>query len=149
MGNLRDLYQNAILDHYKNPRNYNDAENANRTAHGHNPLCGDTVNISLNMDNDRILDIGFTGSSCAIATASASMMTESLKGKTETEARSILKRFIALLTGQGRIETDPSLGNLNIFADVRGYPVRVKCALLAWHTFHAALEGKQDPVEPE
>ena len=149
MANLKDLYQNAILDHFKNPRNCHELENANRKAQGHNPFCGDTLNLFLFVKNNRILDIGFTGKSCAIATASASMMTEQLKGKTETEARSLLHLFFDLLDRNNSDRTAASLGNLSVFADVRSYPVRVKCALLAWHTLSAALEGLKDPVETE
>jgi nitrogen fixation NifU-like protein len=149
MANQKDLYQNAILDHFKHPRNCHELENADRKAHGHNPFCGDTVNIFLLMDAERILDIGFSGKSCAIATASASMMTEQLQGKTEAEARALMKRFFSLLNGDNSEETISSIGNLSVFWNIRDYPVRVKCAMLAWQTLSAALDGRQDSVETE
>lgn len=148
MADLRELYQEVILDHHKRPRNFRAPADANRSANGFNPLCGDKVTVYLRMEDGVVRDIAFQGSGCAISTASASMMTESLKGKTEAEAERIFERFHELVTGTG----DPDgadLGKLAVFAGVREYPVRVKCATLAWHTMRAALEGKSDPVATE
>ena len=149
MSDFKDLYRNSIVDHYKKPRNYHAIEQANRKAEGSNPLCGDKFSIFMQIDNCVILDIGFTGTGCAIATASASMMTENLRGKTETQARATLTRFTDLLTGSTDSREVASLGDLSVFRNVRGYPARVKCALLAWNTFLAALDGTQESVETE
>jgi len=148
---LRELYQSAILDHYRKPRNCRAVADANRSAEGHNPLCGDRVRVALRLDDDVIRDVGFTGSGCAICTASASLMTESLKGKTRGEAEALFRRFHALLAGDGGAgeETGPELGKLAVFAGVREFPVRVKCATLAWHTFRAALQGEARTVSTE
>ena len=149
MSDFKDLYRNAIVEHYRRPCNYHDVENANRHADGHNPLCGDKFSVSIHIENHTIKDVGFTGSGCAIATASASMMTEILKGKTEQESREFFTRFTSLLTGSADSSVAASLGSLSVFKDVRGYPSRVKCALLAWHTFLSALDEKQETVETE
>ncbi len=149
MSDFKDLYRNAIVDHYKKPRNYHTIEQANRKAEGNNPLCGDKFSIFLQIDNGVISDIGFTGAGCAISTASASMMTENLRGKTETQARTILAQFTDLLTGSSDSREVASLGSLSVFKDVREYPARVKCALLAWSTFLAALDGNQETAEKE
>ena len=149
MSDLKDLYRNAIVDHYKMPRNHHAVEHANRHADGHNPLCGDKFSIYIHLESDVITDIGFIGNGCAIATASASMMTENLKGKTETEAREVFKRFTGLLTGSVDSNEASTLGNLSVFRDVRGYPARVKCAMLAWHTLLAALDEAPETVETE
>lgn len=149
MSDGRDLYLNAIVDHYKAPRNYHELEGANRHANGHNPLCGDKVSIFFNLVNNRIAGISFTGNGCAIATASASMMTENIKGKTEKEARAVVRNFLDLLSGDYDPGAEGSLGNLSVFTGVRGYPSRIKCAALAWHTFLAALEGKLEIVATE
>jgi nitrogen fixation NifU-like protein len=149
MSDFKDLYRNAIVDHYKKPRNYHTIEQANRKAEGNNPLCGDKFSIFLQIDNGVISDIGFIGVGCAIATASASMMTESLRGKTETEARVLLAQFTDLLTGGSDSREAASLGNLSVFKDVRGYPARVKCALLAWNILLSALDENQETVETE
>lgn len=149
MSDFKDLYRNAIVEHYKTPCNYHEVENANRHANGHNPLCGDKIRVSLYIVNNTIRDIGFTGSGCAIATASASMMTEKLKGKTEPESREFFTRFTELMTGSADSSVTAALGSLSVFEDVRGYPSRVKCALLAWHTFLAALDEKQEIIETE
>lgn len=149
MSGLNNLYTNAIVEHSKAPRNFHELETANRKAIGHNPLCGDKFNLFLYMDNTGIADIAFTGSGCAIATASASMMTQRLKGKTEAEARAVFTQFIDLLTGCSNLQKDSILGDLSIFSGVRKYPARVKCATLIWHTLQAALDGQEGTVETE
>ena len=150
MADLRDLYQEVILDHHKKPRNFHKLEHANRQADGFNPLCGDKVSVYMQIENGIVKDIGFIGTGCAISTASASMMTESLKGKTESEARAIFERFHTLITNHSEPQPDPaSLGKLAVFTGVRDYPVRVKCATLAWHTMRAALEGSRETVATE
>ena len=150
MSDLRELYQEVILDHNRNPRNFGVLENANRDAEGHNPLCGDRVNVYLRVEGDRIEDISFQGSGCAISTASASLMTESLKGKTLQEARELFQGFHELVTtgGAGNENTE-RLGKLAVFSGVREYPIRVKCATLAWHAVQAALIQKDHPVSTE
>jgi len=150
MADLRDLYQEVILDHHKKPRNFHKLENANRRADGYNPLCGDKLSVYMQVENGVIRDIGFVGAGCAISTASASMMTESLKGKTEAEAKAVFERFHELVTNHSGSQPDPAaLGKLAVFSGVREYPVRVKCATLAWHTMHAALEGNKETVATE
>jgi len=150
MADLRDLYQEVILDHHKKPRNFHKLENANRRADGYNPLCGDKLSVYMQVENGVIRDIGFVGAGCAISTASASMMTESLKGKTEAEAKAVFERFHELVTNHSGSPPDPAaLGKLAVFSGVREYPVRVKCATLAWHTMHAALEGNKETVATE
>jgi len=141
MRDVQDLYRNTIVDHYKSPRNFRGIENANRQAEGRNALCGDMFRISMYINNKRIQDIGFTGSGCAIATASASMMTEFLKGKTESEARKSYRDFIDFLSGKGNTEPPSFLGDLSVFSGVREYPARKKCAAFAWNIFLEALEG--------
>jgi nitrogen fixation NifU-like protein len=148
MSDLRELYQEVILDHNKRPRNFHKLEEANRTAEGHNPLCGDNVTIYLKLEDGVIQDISFEGSGCAISKASASMMTAVLKGKTEAEAETLFEDFHRLVTGEA--EGDPeTLGKLAVFSGVREFPARVKCASLAWHTLHAALEAQETPVTTE
>jgi nitrogen fixation NifU-like protein len=150
MSELQDLYQELILDHYKRPRNCRRLENADHHAEGYNPLCGDRVNVYLGLDGDRVRDISFEGNGCAISTASASLMTEMLKGKTIEEARQLFEKFHALVTG--RLDdpaAGPELGKLEVFAGVSQYPVRVKCATLAWHTLEAALEQRGGVVSTE
>ena len=150
MPDLRELYQQVILDHHKKPRNRRRPENANKHADGFNPLCGDKVSVFLRLENGLIQDIGFEGSGCAISTASASMMTESLRGKSEAEAEGLFERFHELVTGKSPADSDMSgLGKLAVFAGVREYPVRVKCATLAWHTMRAALEERTETVATE
>jgi nitrogen fixation NifU-like protein len=136
---LRDLYQEVILDHNKRPRNFGHLDTANRTAEGFNPLCGDRVKLFVDVEDGRVRDIAFEGSGCAISTASASLMTEALKGRTLDEARELFHLFHDLVT-TGTTEGDPALGKLAVFAGVREYPIRVKCATLAWHAFQAALD---------
>jgi nitrogen fixation NifU-like protein len=150
MPDLRELYQEVILDHYKRPRNCRRPADANLHADGFNPLCGDKVTIFMRLEDGIIRDIAFEGSGCAISTASASMMTESLKGKSEAEVAQIFSHFHDLVTGKTASDNDNSgLGKLEVFAGVREYPVRVKCATLAWHTMRAALAGVKDTVATE
>jgi nitrogen fixation protein NifU and related proteins len=150
MADLRDLYQEMILDHHRKPRNFHKLEHANRQADGFNPLCGDKLSVYLRIENGVVADIGFVGTGCAISTASASMMTESLKGKTEAEAKTIFENFHRLVTKHSEPQPDPAaMGKLAVFSGVREYPVRVKCATLAWHTMRAALEGRQETVATE
>jgi nitrogen fixation protein NifU and related proteins len=142
-----DLYQETILDHSKRPRNFHILADANRTADGYNPLCGDKLRLYLKVENDIVEDASFEGCGCAISTASASLMTESLKGKTKAEALSLLERFHELLTKDEASSKD--LGKLVVFCGVRDYPGRVKCATLAWHTLKSALNGSADSVTTE
>ena len=150
MSDLRQLYQEQILDHSKKPRNFRKLEEATRSAEGYNPLCGDKVTVYVKVEDGIVKDISFQGSGCAISTASASMMNATLKGKTMAEAEALFDRFHRMLTGQpdpgpGAVE----LGKLAVFSGVSEFPIRVKCATLAWHTVHAALEGKDEPVSTE
>ncbi len=150
MSDLRELYQEVILDHNKRPRNFRAIEHPTRTAKGHNPLCGDRLTLYLMLDGDRIADVAFEGSGCAISKASASLMTEALKGKTVTEAEALFERFHDVVTapGDAPVNTD-GLGKLAVFAGVREFPARVKCASLAWHTLQAALDAKDGVVSTE
>jgi len=149
MSELRDLYQDVILEHSKAPRNFRELPAANHKAEGFNPLCGDRFTIYVTTEGDSIRDITFQGSGCAISKASASMMTQSLKGKSRAEASKIFERFHNLVTGQQSSNGDAELGKLTVFSGVSEFPVRVKCATLAWHTLQAALEDKQEPVSTE
>jgi nitrogen fixation NifU-like protein len=150
MSDLRELYQEVILDHSKRPRNFRRLEGANRTAEGYNPLCGDQITVYLHVEDDVIRDISFQGSGCAISKASASMMTTALKGKTTTEAESLFRAFHQMVTSDRSAPFDsPELGKLAVFSGVHEFPVRVKCATLAWHTLHAALSGKGETVTTE
>lgn len=146
---LRDLYQELILDHSKRPRNFGRVEHATCQAAGHNPLCGDRLTIYLLLDGDRIRDVAFEGSGCAISTASASLMTEMIKGKTEAEVRAIFGRFHEVVAGKDDDVSAEDLDKLAVFAGVRDYPVRVKCATLPWHTLVAALDGAKAEVSTE
>ena len=149
MSELSELYQQVILDHNKKPRNFRKLETANHTAEGYNPLCGDQLTIYLNLEGDRVADVGFEGSGCAISKASASMMTQAIKGKSKEQAETLFKEFHSMVTGELDEENEENtLGNLKIFAGVREFPVRVKCATLPWHTMHAAL-NKQDQASTE
>ena len=139
MSDLSDLYQEVILDHNKRPRNYRQLDGASHRAEGYNPLCGDRLNLFLCVDGERIADIAFQGSGCAISKASASLMTDSLKGLTVTEARDLFERFHRMVTTPPDRPVE-DLGKLSVLAGVREFPVRVKCASLAWHTFKAALD---------
>ncbi len=138
---LGDLYQEVILDHNRKPRNFGDLPDANRRAEGYNPLCGDRVTISVHLDSDVVKEIRFQGSGCAISKASASMMTESMKGRTRAQVEELFRAFHRLLTEDGAAPDPAALGKLVVFSGVREFPVRVKCATLAWHTLRAALEN--------
>ena len=149
MSELSELYQQVILDHNKKPRNFRKLETANHSAEGYNPLCGDHLTVYMNLEADLVKDVGFEGSGCAISKASASMMTQAVKGKSKEQAENLFKEFHSMVTGELDEETEENnLGNLKIFAGVREFPVRVKCATLPWHTMHAAL-NKQDQVSTE
>jgi len=153
MSDLRDLYQEVILDHSKRPRNFHAIADATRKAEGYNPLCGDRETVYLVLEGDRVRDVAFQGAGCAISTASASMMTESVKGKTRAEAEALFARFHELITGKNgeagskasSKSNSPELGKLEVFSGVREYPVRVKCATLPWHTLKAALDSEGAP----
>ena len=140
MSDLSDLYQEVILDHNKRPRNFRQLDDASHRAEGYNPLCGDRLNLFVRLDGERIADLGFQGSGCAISKASASLMTDSLKGKTVTEARALFERFHRMVTTPPDKPVE-DLGKLSVFSGVREFPVRIKCASLAWHTLKAALDG--------
>lgn len=142
MAELQDLYQEVILEHSKHPRNYRTIEAANHTAEGYNPLCGDHFTVYVDVAEGRIRDIAFQGSGCAISKASASMMTQAVKGKPTAEAEELLNKFHHVVTGKNGTESS-DLGKLAAFAGVSEFPVRVKCATLAWHTLRAALHGEQ------
>lgn len=149
MSELNELYQQVILDHNKKPRNFRKIENANHTAEGYNPLCGDHLTIYVNVAGDAVQEISFEGSGCAISKAAASMMTQAVKGKSMEQAEELFQEFHSMVTGELDEETQANnLGNLKIFAGVRDFPVRVKCATLPWHTMHAAL-NKQDRASTE
>jgi nitrogen fixation NifU-like protein len=144
MSELSELYQQVILDHNKKPRNFHKLENANRSAEGYNPLCGDHLNVYLHVEDDQVKDVSFEGSGCAISKASASMMTQAVKGKSKQEAEALFNEFHRMATGELDEENEPNnLGKLTIFAGVRDFPARVKCATLSWHTMHAALNEQQ------
>lgn len=150
MEGLDDLYQQVILDHYRHPRNRRRMADADRGAAGHNPLCGDHVEIFLKVEDGIVTDVSFEGGGCAIATASASLMTETVKGKTLAEAKQVFRQFHEMLTGEQReIREDEQLGKLEVFSGVCQYPARVKCATLAWHTFDAALKNDAAVVSTE
>jgi nitrogen fixation NifU-like protein len=136
---VHELYQETILDHSKRPRNFHAMEDADRKAEGYNPLCGDKLRLYLKLEDGIVKDASFEGSGCAISTASASLMTESVKGKTREEAMALLERFRDLITREGAASAE--LGKLAVFCGVRDYPARVKCATLCWHTLKSALEG--------
>lgn len=142
MSELEDLYQEVILEHSKHPRNFHAMEAANRQAEGYNPLCGDHYTIFIDVADDAIRDISFQGSGCAISKASASMMSQALKSKTTAQAEELFSKFHEVVTGAEAGNAE-HLGKLAVFAGVASFPTRIKCATLAWHTLHAALEGKQ------
>ena len=149
MSELSDLYQEVILEHNKNPRNFREIADADQYADGKNPLCGDALRVYISLDGDTVTDVAFKGSGCAISKASASMMTQAVKGKTKAEAEGIFDEFHKMVTGELDIETDENdLGKLKIFAGVLEFPARVKCASLSWHTLNAALRG-EDVVSTE
>lgn len=144
MSELNELYQETILDHNKKPRNFREIENADKTADGKNPLCGDALRVYVEMDGETVIDVAFKGSGCAISKASASMMTEAIKGKSKEDAQMLFDEFHKMVTGELDIETDDNhLGKLRIFAGVLEFPARVKCASLSWHTLNAALHGEE------
>ena len=150
MGDLRELYQTTILDHNKQPRNFRVPEGANRSAAGHNPLCGDRVTVHLRLEDGVVKDVGFQGNGCAISTASASLMTQAVKGRSVAEVRKLFDAFHELVTSDPQREFDAAaVGKLAVLAGVREYPVRVKCATLAWHTLCAALAGGAETVKTE
>lgn len=145
MSELNDLYQEVILEHNKNPRNFREIEAATATADGNNPLCGDALRVYVEVDGDKVKDVAFKGSGCAISKASASMMTQAVKGKSKSEAETLFDEFHKMVTGELDAETDEtSLGKLKIFAGVLEFPARVKCASLSWHTLHAALNNEAE-----
>ncbi len=150
LDDLRELYQEVILDHGKQPRNFGQPAEATRSARGNNPLCGDRMTLYLTVEDGRVADARFEGKGCAISMASASLMTEIIKGRTAAEARALFERFHRLVTTDagGGVDAD-ELDKLTVFAGVREFPVRVKCATLAWHTMTAALEGRNDEISTE
>lgn len=142
MSELNELYQETILEHNKNPRNFREIEGADKEAVGNNPLCGDALRVYVKLDGDTVSDVAFKGSGCAISKASASMMTQVVKGKTKHQAETIFDEFHKMVTGELDIENDENdLGKLKIFAGVLEFPARVKCGSLSWHTLNAALHG--------
>jgi nitrogen fixation protein NifU and related proteins len=143
---LNELYQQVILDHSKSPRNYTRLEGANRTAQGHNPLCGDHVTMYLNVDGNTVKDISWQGSGCAISRASASILTAALKGKSVAEVKGLFSQVHDMVTTG---KTNGDLGKLAVFAGVHKFPARVKCAILPWHAAMAAVDGKSEPVTTE
>ena len=151
MSDLRELYQTTILDHNKKPRNFRKPEGANREANGWNPLCGDKVTVYLTVDDDGVVqEIGFQGSGCAISTASASLMTQVVKGKTLNEVLEVFDRFHEMVAGSPEVAPDQGkLGKLAVFSGVREYPMRVKCATLPWHTLRSAVRGEGEITKTE
>jgi nitrogen fixation NifU-like protein len=149
MSDLRELYQELILDHSKRPRNVGTLEGGLR-AHGHNPLCGDRLAVYLDVEGDVVREARFQGEGCAISTASASLMTEAVRGRTPAEVKALFERFHQAVTGPPDVEIDTDgLGKLAVLTGVRRYPMRVKCASLAWHTLEAALRGRGESVTTE
>jgi nitrogen fixation NifU-like protein len=150
MPDLRELYQQVIIEHSRNPRNFRELGAASHHAEGYNPLCGDEITVYVEVEGDRVKDVAFKGSGCAISKASASLMTAAIKGKTIAEAEEMFARFRSMVTSERDAEIDEeALGKLAVLSGVREFPVRVKCATLAWHTLRAALEGKGEPVSTE
>lgn len=148
MNDLRDIYQEVILDHYRKPRNFHPLEEASQEASGHNPLCGDRVSVFLEIEGDSVKDVSFQGAGCAISTASASLMTEAVKGRTLGEVRALFKNFHDMMTRETDLDEGVDLGKLEVFSGVRQIPIRVKCATLAWHTLKAALESDVQDTQP-
>lgn len=146
-GDLRELYQEVILDHNRSPRNFHAMPEADHVAEGHNPLCGDQLKLYVRVENGIVSDASFVGHGCAISTASASLMTEAVKGQSVEDVEALFQDFHALLTGEPPAGRD--FGKLEVLAGVREFPVRVKCATLAWHTLHNALHGDRDPARTE
>ncbi|HEX9160524.1 MAG TPA: SUF system NifU family Fe-S cluster assembly protein [Thermoanaerobaculia bacterium] len=149
MTDLRELYQQVILDHNKNPRNFRELSNATSRVDGYNPLCGDHYTVFLQLDGDTIKDVSFTGSGCAISKASASVMSSTVKGKSKEDAERLFDTFHKLVTGDSSGLDAADLGRLAAFSGVSEFPARVKCATLAWHTLRTALEGQKDTVTTE
>jgi nitrogen fixation NifU-like protein len=149
MSELRELYQQLILDHNRKPRNFRTLDAANRTARGDNPLCGDTITLYLEVEDDVIRNAAFQGTGCAISRASASLMTERVIGKRRDEAEALFRQVHAMLTSERNGAAARELGKLAVFAGVREFPSRIKCATLPWHTLHAALSGAAEPVSTE
>lgn len=149
MSDLRDLYQEVILDHNRSPRNFGRLDGADLSAEGHNPLCGDRLSITVKLTGDRVSDMRFEGAGCAISKASASLMTEGVKGRTLDELPRLFDRFHRLVTDRTAPADDAGLGKLAVFAGVRDYPARVKCAILAWRTLQAAVDEGREVVSTE
>ena len=149
MSELSELYQEVILDHNKQPRNYRKLEDANRHAEGYNPLCGDQLTVYLKMEGDKVADIGFLGSGCAISKASSSMMTSTVKGKSQAEIEELFQKFHHMVTGKPHAPVPEGLGKLEVFSGVCEFPSRVKCASLAWHTLRSALKNSNETVSTE
>ena len=148
MNDIADLYQELIVDHSRRPRNFGRLEHATHRAEGFNPLCGDKVKVYVNLEEDVVRDVSFEGEGCAISKSSASLMTESIKGKSKAEVERLFSRFRDLATGMADAD-QADLGKLAVFSGLRGFPARVKCATLAWHTLRAALEDKSGVVSTE
>lgn len=148
MSDIRELYQEVILHHSKSPRNFGSLDDANRHAEGHNPLCGDQLTLGLIVEDGTVREVRFQGEGCAISTASASVMTDLVRGKSEQEVRALSDAFLELITGDAEPDLD-ALGKLAVFAGVREFPVRVKCATLAWRTLEAALQNDGQAVTTE
>lgn len=148
MFDIKELYQEVIVDHNRSPRNFGKLEDADRMLEGYNPLCGDKLTLYINTDGDKISDIAFDGSGCAISVASASLMTDAMKGKTLQEAENLFNEFHSLITTDDDVDMD-LLGKLAALAGVKAYPARVKCASLCWHTMHAVIQGNDTPVHTE
>jgi nitrogen fixation NifU-like protein len=145
---LRELYQELILEHNRNPRNFRSLEPPAVSANGYNPLCGDKVTVFVRVENRDIAEVSFQGNGCAISMASASMMTQALSGKSMEEARLVFKQFHELLTSGAAMDTERA-GKLEVFSGVREFPMRVKCATLPWHTMMAAISGHKDTISTE
>ncbi|MEN3952661.1 Fe-S cluster assembly sulfur transfer protein SufU [Iodidimonas sp. SYSU 1G8] len=151
MSDLRELYQEVILDHGRKPRNFGPLDGANREAHGHNPLCGDKLDVHVKVRDGIVEDVKFEGAGCAISVASASLMTEAMKGRSEADAHALFEKFHAMITGEADVTLEQleALDKLAVFSGVRDYPLRVKCATLGWHTMNAALEQADTTVVTE
>jgi nitrogen fixation protein NifU and related proteins len=149
LDHIRDLYQEVVFDHNRNPRNFRVMDDPSRTIDGFNPLCGDRITLFVKLDGSIITDVSFQGSGCAISTASASLMTEIVRGKTEDEAHQLFELFHRITTGQDEVTNFEELGKLAVLAGVRAYPARVKCATLAWHSLEAALNNEGEEVSTE
>ena len=150
MSELRELYQSVILDHNRMPRNFGTLEDANRAADGHNPLCGDVIHLTARVTDGRVEDVRFEGSGCAISTASASLMIQAVKGRSLDETRALFEGFRGMVTSDPTAEAKADgLGKLAVFGGVREFPMRVKCATLAWHTLANALEQRSETAKTE